>query len=391
MEFKLKEMKVVLATEAGILQYLPIEIIENDTPKIARDSGSLYISVPFAQVYCLKDVLKQGNLSLNEFLKNDKTNLIITADCIQKEVLSSRKQIKNNKVAIQSATKVRINIDSDDYVKTMTDFLKPFAFVGLAQTYKTELNANFKKVADKISRNNLRMFKTQLDLVKESNIFAPIVCIGGKYLCDSLTGKVFWLEDNELKFSTTTRSSAEQINFKNKRIFGCWILLDSFYLNEKELKVDENHFISLVTKYFNETKMTLKEENLELGFSLRESNTEKSIEIIQKLSPTFSYIETNICQSLTKEKKFLCQPTKRTKLENENEKLKTCLVIKKIDSSYKLVQEPLVEECCCFACERYFSSYIKHLLERSELLGQALLYTHNLVQLHQFPTKKELP
>lgn len=56
----------------------------------------------------------------------------------------------------------------------------------------------------------------------------------------------------------------------------------------------------------------------------------------------------------------------------------------KVDARSQLLfgdQGPLVSGCPCFTCENHMRSYIRHLVEACEMLGETLLYAHNLKRL----------
>lgn len=46
--------------------------------------------------------------------------------------------------------------------------------------------------------------------------------------------------------------------------------------------------------------------------------------------------------------------------------------------------QPLVRGCDCFACKQYTRAYVHHLLNVREILGDVLLYLHNLHQYYRF-------
>jgi len=45
---------------------------------------------------------------------------------------------------------------------------------------------------------------------------------------------------------------------------------------------------------------------------------------------------------------------------------------------YEKDLSPLVESCCCYACQNYSKAYIRHLVRADEMLGSILLSIHNL-------------
>jgi tRNA-guanine family transglycosylase len=47
-------------------------------------------------------------------------------------------------------------------------------------------------------------------------------------------------------------------------------------------------------------------------------------------------------------------------------------------------QTPLSAHCACYACRRHSRAYIHHLICAHEMLGAALLATHNWTQLSVF-------
>jgi len=56
----------------------------------------------------------------------------------------------------------------------------------------------------------------------------------------------------------------------------------------------------------------------------------------------------------------------------------------KIDArspSFMVDRKPLMESCSCFACKNHTRAYIRHLTETREMLGETLLYAHNLTMM----------
>lgn len=47
-------------------------------------------------------------------------------------------------------------------------------------------------------------------------------------------------------------------------------------------------------------------------------------------------------------------------------------------AKYKFSKEPIDENCSCYTCSNFSKSYIRHLFDRGEVLGQILLTIHNL-------------
>ncbi|APT74346.1 queuine tRNA-ribosyltransferase [Thermosipho melanesiensis] len=47
-------------------------------------------------------------------------------------------------------------------------------------------------------------------------------------------------------------------------------------------------------------------------------------------------------------------------------------------AKYKFDKSPIDDECTCYTCRNYSRSYIRHLFDRGEVLGQMLLTIHNL-------------
>ena len=79
-------------------------------------------------------------------------------------------------------------------------------------------------------------------------------------------------------------------------------------------------------------------------------------------------------------------PLKRRKLDNGSNS-SDFTVINLWDSKYSRSKEPLMSSCSCYSCKSHSRAYIHHLLIAHELLGEILLYRHNL---HQFTTLMEL-
>lgn len=51
------------------------------------------------------------------------------------------------------------------------------------------------------------------------------------------------------------------------------------------------------------------------------------------------------------------------------------------DSSFLVDREPILPTCQCFTCLHHTRAYLRHLLETREMLGETLLYAHNLYRL----------
>jgi hypothetical protein len=73
-------------------------------------------------------------------------------------------------------------------------------------------------------------------------------------------------------------------------------------------------------------------------------------------------------------------PLKRRKIDNITDS-SDFTVINLWDSKYSRSKEPLMSSCSCYSCKAHSRAYIHHLLIAHELLGEILLYRHNL---HQF-------
>jgi len=56
-------------------------------------------------------------------------------------------------------------------------------------------------------------------------------------------------------------------------------------------------------------------------------------------------------------------------------------------SKYRFDKNPLDEECDCYVCKNFTRSYIQHLLDREEVLGQMLLTYHNIRFMMSFVSK----
>jgi len=48
---------------------------------------------------------------------------------------------------------------------------------------------------------------------------------------------------------------------------------------------------------------------------------------------------------------------------------------------FRTSKEPLMKGCACYACKNHSRGYINHLIHSREMLGDSLLFIHNMQQL----------
>lgn len=102
-------------------------------------------------------------------------------------------------------------------------------------------------------------------------------------------------------------------------------------------------------------------------------------EVLQLISTGVDMVETTYPQFVAKSGYFSVFPV-NDQLTSEWGSLS------KVDArsfDFMTDKRPLVHGCVCFACKNHSRAYIRHLAETREMLGETLLYAHNLTMMIQ--------